>query len=94
LAHSVCTLNEPLSALVDELLAVLHLGFDASQFTEVFAVDRLEVLDVLDLRVFLLTDHYIAVFTVRRTFITHHTHVNYIQPDYVISKLFRSFSSL
>ena len=64
------TLNESLPALVDELLAVLNLGLDASQFVEVFSVDSLEVLDLGDHRELLLTDDHLAIIVVRRAFTT------------------------
>jgi len=62
------TLNEPLPALIDQLLAVLNLRLDTPQFIEVFSVDRLELLDLLDLGELLLGDDYLPVLVVRRTY--------------------------
>jgi len=56
-----------LSTLVDELLTILNLRLDTSQFFEVFPVDVLEVLDLLDLHVLLFADNSLAFFVVRCT---------------------------
>jgi len=58
-----------LSALVDELLAVLDLGLGAAKFLKVFTVDVLELFDFLDFQIFLFADDDLAVLVVRRSFI-------------------------